>query len=86
MPQAARTPETETAAYDRAIAMLHAIRAMGRSENGITASVATTAAEIQAAKSDGALAIIPAVENGFAIGQDLSRLATSAPLARAISP
>jgi len=75
VPQATRTPESETAAYNRAIAMLQAIRAMGRTENGITARVATTAAEIQAAKQDGALAIIPAVENGFATGQDLSRLA-----------
>ncbi len=75
VPQAARTPESETAAYDRAIAMLQAIRAMGRTENGITARVTTTADEIRAAKQDGALAIIPAVENGFATGQDLSRLA-----------
>jgi membrane dipeptidase len=75
VPQAARTEEGENAAYERAIAMLHAIRAMGRSENGIVARVAVTVAEIQAAKRDGALAIVPAVENGFAMGQDLSRLA-----------
>ena len=75
VPQAARTPDSETAAFDRAIAMLHAIRAMGRSENGIVARVAVTAAEIEAAKRDGVLAIVPAVENGFAMGRDLSRLA-----------
>ena len=55
--------------------MLQAIRAMGRSENGITARVAVTADEIEAAKRDGVLAIVPAVENGFAMGTDLSRLA-----------
>jgi membrane dipeptidase len=75
VPQTARTPESDTAACERAIAMLHAIRSMGRSEGGITARVAVTAAEIEAAKRDGVLAIVPAVENGFAIGSDLSRLA-----------
>ena len=75
VPQAARTPESEDAAFERAIAMLQAIRAMGRSENGITARVTVTADEIEAAKRDGVLAIVPAVENGFAIGTDLSRLA-----------
>ena len=48
---------------------------MGRSENGIAARVASTADEIEAAKRDGVLAIVPAVENGFAMGTDLSRLA-----------
>jgi membrane dipeptidase len=75
VPQTARTPESDTAACERVTAMLHAIRAMGRSEYGITARVAVTAAEIEAAKRDGVLAIVPAVENGFAIGSDLSRLA-----------
>jgi membrane dipeptidase len=75
VPQAARTPENEAAAFERAIGMLHAIRAMGRDENGVSARLTTTADEIAAAKRDGVLAIIPAVENGFATGSDLSRLA-----------
>jgi membrane dipeptidase len=75
VPQAARTPENEAAAYERAVAMLDAIRSMGRSEGGVTARVAVTAVEIETAKRDGALAIVPAVENGFAAGTDLSRLA-----------
>ena len=75
VPQAVRTPETEAAAFERCIAMLQAIRAMGRSENGILARLAVTADEITAAKRDGALAVIPAVENGFVMGTDLSRLA-----------
>ncbi len=62
-------------AFERAIAMLQAINAMGRSQDGITARVAVTAAGIEAAKRDGVLAIVPAVENGFATGTDLSRLA-----------
>jgi len=75
VPQAARTPENEAAAFERAIGMLQAIRAMGRSENGIVARVAVTAEEIAACKREGVLAIVPAVENGFAMGHDLSRLA-----------
>ena len=59
--------------------MLVAIHAMGRNENGVAARVASTADAIEAAKRDGVLAIVPAVENGFAIGQRLSRLAASAP-------
>ena len=75
VPQAARTPATEDAAYARAIAMLDHINAMGRTENDITARVTTTADAVPAAKRDGVLAIVPCVENGFAIGTDLSRLA-----------
>src|SRR3984885_8722876 len=45
VPQAARNAETEAAATDRALAMLQAIRGMGRSQNGITARVTSIAAE-----------------------------------------
>ena len=75
VPQAARTPANEQAAYERALGMLDTINAMGRTEAGITARVATTAAQIEAAHRDGVLAVIPVVENGFAMGRDLSRLA-----------
>jgi membrane dipeptidase len=75
VPQAARTPASEQAAFERAIAMLRTINAMGRTEAGITARVTVTAGEIEAAKRDGVLAIVPVVENGFAVGTDLSRLA-----------
>jgi membrane dipeptidase len=75
VPQARRVPEAGQAAYERAIAMLRAIRAMGRSEAGIEARAASTVAEIEAAWRDGVLAVVPAVENGFAVAQDLSRLA-----------
>jgi membrane dipeptidase len=84
VPQAARTPASEAAAFARAEAMLLAIRAMGevgeRNEAGIVARLATSADEIEAAKRDGALAVVPAVENGFAIGTDLGRLARFAEL------
>jgi membrane dipeptidase len=68
-------PENTRAAFERAIAMLDHINAMGRNEAGITARVTSTAAEIVAAKQDGVLAIVPCVENGFAVGADLSRIA-----------
>ncbi|MEO9191003.1 MAG: membrane dipeptidase, partial [Acetobacteraceae bacterium] len=75
VPQAARTVESDAAAYARALAMLEAINGMARSEHGITAVLATTAEAIEGAHWDGVIAIIPAVENGFAVGADLSRLA-----------
>ena len=75
VPQDKRTPEAEQAAFDRAIAMLGTIRGMGRAANGIEARVATTAGGIEAAWRDGVLAVVPAVENGFATGSDLTRLA-----------
>ncbi len=91
VPQAARTPAAETAAFARAEAMLLAIRAMGlgetgqgeageRRQAGIVARLATSADAIEAAKRDGVLAVVPAVENGFAIGTDLGRLARFAEL------
>jgi membrane dipeptidase len=74
IPQARRTPEAEQAAFARAVAMLEAIRAMGRSEAGVDARLCVTADEIETAGRDGVLGIVPAVENGFAIGQDVGRL------------
>ena len=75
IPQAARTPANEDAAHARALAMLDHINAMGRTENGITARVAASADAVEAAKRDGVLAVVPCVENGFAMGTDLGRLA-----------
>jgi membrane dipeptidase len=80
VPQAVRTPASETAAFERAAAMLLAIRAMGRTEGGLEVRLATSADAIEAAKRDGVLAVVPAVENGFAMGTDLGRLARFAEL------
>lgn len=74
VPQAARTPANEDAAFARAIGMLDYINAMGRTENGIAARVASSAAAIEQARRDGVIAVVPCVENGFAIGMDLGRL------------
>jgi membrane dipeptidase len=75
VPQATRTPANEDAAFSRAIAMLEHINALGRTEAGISVRVTTTADAVEAAKRDGVIAIIPVVENGFAVGTDLSRIA-----------
>jgi membrane dipeptidase len=48
---------------------------MGRTEGDIVARVTTTADEIEQARRDGVLAVIPAVENGYAMGEDLGLLA-----------
>ena len=75
IPQIQRTPAAEDAAFERAIAMLDHINAMGRTEAGITARIARSAEQIRAAKRDSVLAIVPCVENGFAVGADVSRIA-----------
>ena len=62
-------------ARERAIAMLQTISGMGRSEANLSARVCATADAIESAKSEGVLAVVPAVENGHAIGDDFSALA-----------
>jgi membrane dipeptidase len=76
LPQGPRTPEGHEKAFLRATAMLQSIRTMGEpSEAGLCGRLATTVEEIAAARLEGAPAIIPVVENGYAIGEDLERLA-----------
>jgi membrane dipeptidase len=72
VPQGARDPGALRAAGERAEAMLRAIRATA---DGETARLATTADEAEAAVAAGALAVLLGVENGHALGRDLSRLA-----------
>jgi membrane dipeptidase len=55
--------------------MLDAIHAMGADRNGITARICATAGAVDAAHAAGALAVVPVVENGHAIGRDLKMLA-----------
>ncbi len=74
VPQGARTPAAGNEAAERAVAMLETIRAMGTTRRGIDATICTTADEVEQAKLRGQLAIMPVVENGHAIGDDLGRL------------
>lgn len=71
IPQGPRTPEGHQAATARALAMLDAIAAL----DGAEARVCMTADDVEAAKRDGIPAIVPAVENGYAMGEDLGLLA-----------
>lgn len=75
LPQTVRTPATEDAVYGRALAMLDQIARMPHAPSANTVRVASTADAIEAAKRDGVLAVVPCVENGFAVGADLSRIA-----------
>ncbi len=75
VPQAGRSPASEDAAYARVIAMLDQINRMTHVASPIPMRIATRADAILAAKRDGHLAIVPCVENGFATGADLSRIA-----------
>lgn len=74
VPQGPRTPEGYAQARERALAMLAAINERGRTENGMTARIAANAAAIEDAWRDGASVVVPAVENGYAIGDDLGLL------------
>jgi membrane dipeptidase len=75
IPQGKRDPGGFASAYDRAIAMLHAIRSMGEAGNGtVPGRIATTVAEIEDTRLAGGPAIIPVVENGHAIGETLDHL------------
>ncbi|MGE4045973.1 MAG: dipeptidase [Acetobacteraceae bacterium] len=75
VPQATRTPANEDAAFARAIGMLDHINALASRDGGIPVRITPTADEIEAARRDGVLAIVPCVENGFAVGSDLGRIA-----------
>jgi membrane dipeptidase len=74
VPQGPRTPEAEHAAFERVSAMLGAIGAMAGERNGVRARAVQSAADIEAAAREGAIAVVAAIENGYAIGTDLARL------------
>ncbi|MDG6094386.1 dipeptidase [Acetobacter sp. AN02] len=69
------TPEDHARAAETGIAMLETIRAMARTENGLTARLCILADDVEQSHRDNVLAVIPAVENGYAMGEDLSLLA-----------
>ena len=75
IPQGRRDAAGSAAAHERAVAMLHAIRGMGEAgAGGAPGQIATTVAEIEAARLAGGPAIIPVVENGYAMGETLDHL------------
>lgn len=75
VPQGPRDAAGLQAASERALAMLDSIVAMGRTEGDLQARVTDTADAIEQARRDGVIAIIPSVENGHAMGEDIGMLA-----------
>jgi membrane dipeptidase len=74
VPQGKLTAEGHAAAGARAEAMLRAIAATA-GETPMRRRLCTTPDELEACAADGSLAILLGVENGYAMGEDLSRLA-----------
>ncbi|MBO1074410.1 dipeptidase [Roseomonas marmotae] len=72
VPQGPRTPHAHEAAALRAEAMLRSIRA---SAAGAGRRIASRAADVEAAFTAGETAVLLAVENGYGMGEELSRLA-----------
>jgi membrane dipeptidase len=74
LPQGPRTPEGHDAAGARAEAMLRHIAASA-TPPAARARFCRTPAELEAAHAAGLTGVLSAVENGYAMGEDLSRLA-----------
>ncbi len=75
IPQGPTDEAGHAEARDRAFAMLHRIREMGAERNGITARICDGADAIEQARAEGAIAVVPAIENAYAFGADLSLVA-----------
>ncbi len=75
VPQMNRTPASEDAAFQRAVAMLEQINRMPEHVASGTLRICNRAAAIEAAKHDGVQAIVPCVETGFVVGADIARIA-----------
>ena len=71
VPQGPRTAEGGAAAKERALAMLSDIRAMAAERDGLRATLATSAGQIRAAAHEPGAVIVPCVENGHALAEDL---------------
>lgn len=65
IPQGKRDAEGHRAAWERATGMLGVIGGLGRED----AAVCRNSREIRAAHAAGRIAIVPAVENGYAVGE-----------------
>ncbi len=73
VPQGPRTPEHHAAAGARAEAMLHAIRSTS-GDAPMPRRLCMSAEDVEGAAEAGALGVLLAVENGYAMGRDLGRL------------
>ncbi len=75
IPQGPTDAAGHAAARERVFAMLDRIREMGTERDSLRARVCATADEIEQAKRDDVIAVVPAVENAYALGEDLSVVA-----------
>lgn len=75
IPQGACTPEGHRKAQQYALEKLDAIH-YHVAQHPSYAGIATTAREVRALHEKGLLSILPAIENGYAMGSDLSLLRT----------
>jgi membrane dipeptidase len=75
IPQGPTDADGHAAARARAFAMLDRIAEMDAERDGVRARLCATADEIEQAKRDGAIAVVPAIENAYAFGEDLSVVA-----------
>jgi len=74
IPQGARDETGHTAAWERVQAMLGVIGGLAGSRGGVTAEVCDTVVGIRAAYERRSVAIVPAVENGYPVGEDIGRI------------
>lgn len=76
IPQGTVDAEGHKAAQAQTIRMLEAINAhMQGTREGLTTRICQTAAEIETAFRDNVLAVVPGVENGYGMGEDITLLA-----------
>jgi membrane dipeptidase len=68
------TAEAHAQAGQQCLDMLDAINRMEGNRNGVTARRCDTAAQIRAAHAEGVIAVVAAVENGYAMGEDTALL------------
>lgn len=73
VPQGPLSQEGHEAAWRRVQAMLTVIHNLGK-RPGSSARLAVTAADVRRAAADGKVAVVPVVENGYAVGEDPARL------------
>lgn len=72
--QGAVTAQAHAQVQRECLAMLDAINTMQGTHNGVTAAVCSRVADIRAAHAKGVIAVIPAVENGYGMGDDPAML------------
>ena len=75
IPQGTTDAAGHAAAAERVLAMLDRIGEMGAERNTIRARLCATADAIEQARRDDVVAIVPAVENAYAFGENLSLVA-----------